>query len=146
METRGLTISKRKEFVEMKRKQRSTPNGNRKNIESCKKQRKIKKIEQLLKDDEIKMLATTLVTIRKQMHSLLQKYEENNVDMYILDEIADEEKENDFSKLTMEDIEEEEDLPTSAIDECKAAIEKKLEDSTDVKKLPGLKKLSFSNW
>ena len=62
------------------------------------------------------MLATKLVTIRKKMHSLLQKYEENNVDMYILDEIADEEKETDFSKLTMERIKEEEDLPTSAID------------------------------
>jgi len=114
METRLFSTKKREGSAEKQRIRRSTVDGRRKHEEESKNQRRSKKIEQLLMEDEIQMLNKKLITIQKKMHGLLQKYEKINVDIVISDEIAEEAKEKDFENLSTEDTEEEEVLSTSS--------------------------------
>ena len=97
----------------------------------------------MLLEDEIGKLNKKVITIQKKMHGRLQKYEDINVDMVILIEIAEEAKDKDFEKLSLEDMDNEEVLSTSAIEECKLFIEVRVNNDTLIKKFIRLDKEEF---
>ena len=65
------------------------------------------------------------------------------MDMVILDEIAEEAKDSDFEKLSLEDMDNEKVLSTSAIEECKLFIEVRINNDTLIKKFTRLDKEEF---
>ena len=65
--------------------------------------------------------------------------------MFVQDEITEEAKDKDFEKLSLEDMNNEEVLSTSAIEECKLFIEVRRNNDTLIKSSLDLIKKYFFN-
>ena len=92
------------------------------------------------------MLHTKVITMKKKMHSILQKYQNNNEDISILEEEVAEKKYNDFEHLANLDIEEIEESSAAKVEECKLFIEIRMHNDVLLKKFTRLEKTEFSVW